>query len=187
MEATTIIDTKPFVQTAREFLNKLMAQRRVLIDKNISRINKKAALEAIDIISKYLEAYKYTNETMAHFIVNHFNTIQMIVPGEGSRCHEHVTRGLMKIYNQALVIKTTDASRKFNYYLATNDFGQKYIKTSANSCSIAALSYNGKAEVRQYEKPFQKYNGDVVVEIARDNYLEGLRKVTDQLRKDTGV
>lgn len=189
MEATTFqtAAVKTFSHAARKFLLNLIAQRRKLTITGQGRIQKKMATEAIGLIHPYLVSYNYSDAQMARFITTHFNTIMLILPGKGSSCHESRLKEMMKIYDQALQINTNKEMIKYTYYRVSSDHGEGYIKTSQSSCSVASLRFDGKAEIRQYDAMYKRFNGEVTAEITADKFREGCRKVLDVLKKDLGL
>jgi hypothetical protein len=184
---TATQDTKQFVTTARDFLLDLVTQRRRAKVKDERQVHRSASLQACGIIEAQLVNYQYTNKTLAQFIIAHFNTIQLIVPGNGDISHSKLTLELMKIYNQALIITTDPILKKFNYYLISNEYGQSYVKTSIGECAIAKLSYEGKGEFSQYDRPYKKFQGDTAVEITSVEYQDGVRKVLAHLRREMDI
>lgn len=180
-------DTKQYVTIARDFLLDLIAQRRRARVAGERKVHRSASLQACGIIEAQLTNYQYTNKTLAQFIIAHFNTIQLLVPGTGSENNSKYTIELMKIYNQALIINTDPLKKRYSYYLVANDFGESYVKNSSADCTIAKLGYDGRAEFIQYETSFKKYPGDTPVEITQRDYEDGVRKVLAQLRKDLDV
>jgi len=184
---TTERPVKPFAQSTRLFLLNLMAQRRKLIINGENRSERKSSLEAIRIISAQLNAYEYSTDiSMARFFINHYNTIAGILPGKGSGCHQSRMSELFKIYNQAVII-TSRTMKTYSYYRVTNDHGEAFVKTSDSDCTIISLSYEGRPEIKTFETSFKRYNGDVIVEISREIFQDGVRKVIDQLKRSLGL
>lgn len=178
---------KPFAKSAKDFITKLIAQRNRLIKEDKSRISKYSALQVIDFLNVHLNCYNYSDGGMARFIVNHFSKIQLIVPGEGSGSHEQCMNDLLKIYNQAVVINSELSMKKFTYYKVTSDHGEAFVKTSLNECTVASLSYDGKAEVKQFESSFKKFNGDIAIEITKEAFQAGLKNVVEIIKKEAGI
>jgi hypothetical protein len=84
-------------------------------------------------------------------------------------------------------IATDPKVKRHNYYLVANDFGQSWVKLSIGECTIAKLSYEGKAEFMQYDLPYKKQYGDTATEITQKDFEDGVRKVLTQLRKDIDI
>ena len=164
-----------------------MAQRHKLLIKGESRIEKRMANDAVETVSRYLNAYEYNDTTMARFFINHFTTISLIAPGKGSSCHEAQFNKLLQLYNKAVVINTQETMKKYSYYRVSNEHAEGYIKTSISDCIVASLNYEGKAEIRSFETSFKRFNGDVVVEISRDDFRTGFRKVVEHISKAAGL
>ena len=186
METLTTLH-KPFAKTAKDFIIKIIAQRNSLIKNNKSHIPKSEAVNAIDFLSIHLNSNNYTNEGMARFIVNHFSKIQLIVPGEGSGCHKQCMYDLLKIYNQAVNINSAMTMKKYSYYKVTNDHGEAFVKTSLNECTVASMNYEGKAEIKQHESSFKKFNGDIAVEITKEAFQIGLKNIVEIIKREAGI
>ena len=165
----------------------LIAQRRKLLITGESRVQKRTALEAIQSIEPYLLAYQYNDANMARFIVNHYHSIALILPGEGSSCHQARMNELLNIYNSAVVINTEAKMKRYNYYQVTNEHAEAWIKTSVSDCTLFSLSYEGKVEIRQYDTSFKRFNSDVIVEITKDYFIKGCQKVMEQIVKSVGL
>jgi hypothetical protein len=184
---TATRDTKQFVTTARDFLLDLISLRRRARVMGERQVHRSASLQACGIIESHLLNYQYTSKTLAQFIIAHFNTIQLIVPGTGAVTQSRQMLDLMKIYNQALILTTDPEAKRYNYYLVTNEYGQSYVKLSIGQCTIAKLSFEGKAEFMQYDHEYKKHDGDTAVAISQTEYQDGVKKVLAHLRSEMDI
>lgn len=165
----------------------LVSQRRALIFKGESRVEKRTAIEAYEIIERYLNAYEYNDVQMARFFCDHYTTISLMLPGEGSSCHQSRLNTLLKLYNKAVAINTQIKNMKYNYYRVTNEHGEGYIRSSENECTIGSFSFDGKAEIRRFDTNFKRFSGDVIVEITYSDFIDGFRKVVNAISKAIGL
>jgi hypothetical protein len=151
-------------------------------------MEKRNAYDAIKIIDRQLSTYGYhADADMARFIKNHYDTISMMIPGEGSGSHKSRMSELLNIYNKAVAINSMIPMNKYSYYRISNENAEGFVKTSNINCFIVSLTYEGKVDIKQYDTCFKRFNGDVVVEITLDQFKDGARKVADQLIKILGL
>ncbi len=176
-----------FAGEAQAFLRSIIGQRSKVTALGKGRKDNISMVLAIDTLKRYLDTYYYNDEQMASFIIRHLETIQEIIPGEGSNCHDARTLELLKLYSRAVNITSMNNMKKNDYYHVTNDYGEAFVKTTSSGCMIASLSYDGNAEVKYFNTFFRKQSGDIAVEISHEQYVRGLIKVIEKIKKDNGL
>ena len=172
-----------FAQVIKVFLNPVIAERRKLNENNLSRINLSSSAQVCIEISQYINTYNYSDQQAAAFFIRHSNTIQYILPGEGSKNHRARLDKFMMLLNESYkIIKLMD-KEKFSFYRITNDAGEALVKTSHKSCTVIKHYYDGNWAVESFMAPFHKQSGDVVVEISADVFNTEFRKTLKSLNK----
>jgi hypothetical protein len=69
-----------YCHTAKNYINKLIRIRTRLINDGTNRKNTMQMASDIDFLKKHLEAYTYTNRTMAMFFIRNAVKIHELIP-----------------------------------------------------------------------------------------------------------
>jgi hypothetical protein len=68
-----------------DFVKKVLRTRMVLIENNVSKLDKKETLIKIDYLSKLIDYYGYgDNKKASCFFINHHKEIEFLLPGSSS-------------------------------------------------------------------------------------------------------
>lgn len=176
-----------FAREAQDFLKKIISQRARINSLRKGRRDRIETSMAASSLQVYLDNYYYSDKQMAAFLIRHMDTIQEIIPGEGSGSHVKTQDELLKLYSRAVTIQSLNIMKETSYYQVTNDYGEAFVKTSKSSCTVASLTYDSKAEVRCFNSCFKKQNGDIALEISHDDYVKGLTRVIEKIKKDNAI
>jgi hypothetical protein len=94
-----------FSKKVKPWLKSVISQRKMLIRINASHINQAKAAMAIYELEQLLKTYSYNDDVlMAKFVRNHFEQIDMILPGTGSTCYEKKQREWGRLRRDAILL-----------------------------------------------------------------------------------
>ena len=93
-----------FSINARGFIRSLIAIRLRLLKTHSNRRSEMHITAIISELSRYLNAYNYSNEQMAAFWLKHKQQIAELIPGEGSKSHTSLTEKFIELDSKAAFI-----------------------------------------------------------------------------------
>jgi len=94
----------------RTWLESIIRQRERLVRFNQSRKSQPDIIKALFVLKNQLNNYSYENDLyMARFIRQQLQNIEIILPGEGSTCHDKQKRELEEIKKTSILLSEKPA------------------------------------------------------------------------------